>query len=122
VKLEKKDAKKHKNEITASKEIVKKVDELIAMYLGTVDKRQGITRNPEVTVNQRFGLASRYIRSRFGEQTATEKTLMNQFKDEFKKTLPKTNSFFQTDWKVYKASLEKIEISPFKDVKVFTPN
>ena len=122
VKLEKEDAKKYKSEITTSKEIIKKVDGLIAMYLGTIDKRQGITRNPEVTVNQRLGLASRYVRSRFGEQTDTEKTLMNQFKETFKKTVSKTNSFFKEDWFAYMASIEKIEISPFKDIKIFTTN
>jgi anion-transporting ArsA/GET3 family ATPase len=122
LKLEKEHAKKHKKEISASKEIIKKVDGLIALYLGTIDKRQGITRNPEVTVNQRFGTASRYIRSRFGEQTATEKTLTNQFTNEFKKTVSKTNSFFETEWTTYKNSLEKIEISPFKDIKIFTTN
>ena len=46
--------KKYKVEIKASKAIIKKIDTLIAKYLGTVDKRQGITRNPEITVNQRF--------------------------------------------------------------------
>jgi hypothetical protein len=122
VKLEKEDAKKYKNEISLSKKIIKKVDGLIALYLGTIDKRQGITRNPEVTVNQRLGVAGRYIRSRFGEQTDTEKTLMNQFKDAYHKTVFETNAFFGEDWSAYEASLEKIKISPFKEIKNFTIN
>jgi hypothetical protein len=83
--LAKEDKVKYKAEIKASSKISKEIDTLIAMYLGTIDKRQGITRNPEITVNQRFGKASSYIRSRFGEQTETEKILMNQFIEEFKK-------------------------------------
>ena len=81
-----------------------------------------IEGNPEITVNQRFNLASRYIRSRFGEQTTTETVLMNQFKDEFKKAVSKTNSFFNKDWLTYKKGTENIIISPFKQTKIFDAN
>lgn len=121
-KLTKEDKTKYKDEINASKEIDKKVDGLIALYLGTIDKRQGITRNPEITLNQRFGQASRYIRSRFGEQTSTETVLMNQFIEEFKKAVAETNTFFNNDWIAYKKSVENINISPFKDTKIFSAN
>jgi len=120
--LSKEDKKKYKSEIKKSSEIIKKIDDLIAKYLGSIDKRQGITRNPEITVNQRFGKASRYIRSRFGEQTATETMLMNQFKNEFTKVISETNTFFNNDWVTYKASVENIKISPFKKTKIFTSN
>ena len=120
--LSKEDKKKYKSEIKNSSEIIKKIDDLIAKYLGSIDKRQGITRNPEITVNQRFGKASRYIRSRFGEQTATETMLMNQFKNEFTKVISETNTFFNNDWVTYKASVENIKISPFKKTKIFTSN
>ena len=120
--LSKENKKKYKSEIKNSSEIIKKIDDLIAKYLGSIDKRQGITRNPEITVNQRFGQASRYIRSRFGEQTATETMLMNQFKNEFTKVISETNTFFNNDWVNYKASVENIKISPFKKTKIFTSN
>ena len=121
-KLAKEDKKKYKAEIKSSKEIIKKIDGLIAIYLGKVDKRQGITRNPEVTVTQRLSLANRYIRSRFGEQTNTETQLTNQFKDAFKDAVSKTNSFFNKDWIDYKNSTEKIYISPFKETKIYSTN
>ena len=111
--------KKYKKEIKASKIIIKKIDGLIALYLGKVDKRQGITRNPSVTVTQRFSLARRYINSRFGEQTSTEQTLMNQFKEEFKKATAATTKFFNSDWETYRENTEKIKISPFKIIKQF---
>ncbi|UAM99189.1 hypothetical protein K8354_05035 [Polaribacter litorisediminis] len=117
--LSKEDKEKYKTEIKASTETNKKIDSLIAKYLGSIDKRQGITRNPEITVNQRFGLASRYIRSRFGKQTDTEKTLMNQFKEEFKKVVAETNTFFNNDWLAYKKLVENIQISPFKQTKIY---
>ena len=62
--LNKLDKKKYKDQVKSSKDIIKKIDEVIAIYLGKVDKRQGITRNPEVNVMQRIGLANRYTRSR----------------------------------------------------------
>ncbi len=62
--LTKEDAKKFESEIKSSTQISKEIDSLIALYLGKVDKRQGITRNPEVTVTQRFGVASWYVSSR----------------------------------------------------------
>lgn len=120
--LTKEDKEKYKVEIKSSSQIIKKIDSLLAKYLGTVDKRQGITRNPEVTVNQRFGQASRYVRSRFGEQTTTEKVLIDQFKEEYKKAVSETNTFFNNDWVDYKSSAEKIDISPFKTTKIFSVN
>ncbi len=116
------DKDKYKEAIKSSTEINKKIEDLIAKYLGNIDKRQGITRNPEITVNQRFGQASSYIRSRFGEQTATEKILMNQFIEEFKKAVAETNTFFNNDWIAYKKSVENIDISPFKETKIYSAN
>ena len=118
--LTKEDAKKFESEIKSSTKISKEIEALIALYLGKVDKRQGITRNPEITVNQRFGQASRYIRSRFGEQTETETILMNQFKETFKQAVFETNSFFNKEWLNYKSSTEKIYISPFKETKIYS--
>ena len=118
-KLSKEDKKKYKDQIKASKDIVKKIDGLVAIFLGKVDRRQGITRNPEVTINQRFGNARRYVGSRKGNLTATERQLMKQFKDALQDAITKTNAFFDTDWTAYKAKVENISISPFKEVKKF---
>ena len=118
-KLAKADKKKYKSQIKASKDISKKIEKLISGYLGTIDKRQGITRNPEVTVNQRLGLARRYLGARFGKITKTETELINNFRDALKEALTKANNFFTTDWKKYKSEVESISISPFKEVKTF---
>ncbi|MDB2385145.1 hypothetical protein N9V96_01600 [Polaribacter sp.] len=115
-----KDNKVYKNELKASKEIIKKIDTQIAMYLGTVDKRQGITRNPEVTVSQRLSSARRYVGSRFGEQTATEQQLTEQFVTSFKEAVAKTNTFFNKDWKEYQAKTKNIQIPVFKETTDFS--
>jgi photosystem II stability/assembly factor-like uncharacterized protein len=121
-KLTKADKKKYKDQIKASKDIAKKVEGLISVYLGKIDRRQGITRNPEVTVNQRLGVARRYLGSRFGKITKTETELITNFKNALKDALDKTNAFFNKDWKDYKNNVDSIKISAFKDVKNFNIN
>ncbi|CAL2076318.1 VPS10 domain-containing protein [Tenacibaculum sp. 190524A02b] len=121
-KLAKSDKKKYKESIEASKAIIKQIDTLVATFLGKVDKRQGITRNPEVTINQRLNTARWYVNSRFGNQTATEEKLIQQFKEVFEKAINKTNTFFTNDWNRYKDKVEKITISPFKETKTFSIN
>ena len=76
----------------------------------------------KIAVTQRLSSASRYVGSRFGLQTATEKQLMNQFKEAYKKAVSDTNSFFNNDWVNYKSSVENINISPFKEVKIYSQN
>ena len=117
--LTKEDKKKYKNQIKASKDIIIKIEKLIAVYIGSVDKRQGITRNPEVTVSRRYSSARRYVGSRFGHLTTTEKQLISQYKKALETAISQTNAFFETDWKAYKTTVETIRISPFKEVQKF---
>lgn len=114
------DEKKYKDQIKASTAIVKQIDSVVALYLGTVDKRQGITRNPEVTVMQRIGTASYYTNTRKTGITKTERDLINYAEAELKSALEKTNSFFNADWKAYRENIEKLDVSPFKETKSFT--
>ncbi len=113
------DKKKYKDQIKSSGTIVKQIDSVIALYIGKVDKRQGITRNPEITVMQRIGTASGYVRSRPNGLTQTEKDLITYAESDLKKALEKTNSFFDDDWKAYREEIEKLAISPFKENKTF---
>ncbi len=118
-KLKKDDSEKYKTEIKETRALVKKIDSIIAIYIGKEDKRQGITRNPEINVMQRLWKASGYTGSRPNGLTETETTLLQHAKTDLKKALETTNDFFSKDWKAYKAKLEKIEISPFRETKVF---
>ena len=95
---------------------------MISIYLGKIDRRQGITRNPEVTVNQRLGVARRYLNARHTKITKTETELINNFKDAFKEAINKTNTFFNNDWKTYKNNVDSIKISAFKEAKTFSIN
>ena len=116
------DEEKYKDQIKASKDIVKQIDSVIALYLGKEDKRQGITRNLEVTVMQRIGNASFYTGTRKTGLTATEKRLIEFAEDDLKKALEKTNAFFDDNWKTYREEIQKQEVSPFKETKAFNLN
>lgn len=117
--LKKLDKDKYKDEIKSSKDIIKHIDEIIDVYLGKEDKRQGITRNPETTVNQRIGLANRYVRSRQNGLTSTETTLIKNTKDALNDALDKTNKFFTETWNPYQVKMEQSQINPFKEIKSF---
>ena len=114
------DKEKYKTEIKASKAIVKEIDSVIALYIGKEDKRQGITRNPEITVMQRLGNASRYVQTRKTGITKTEQDMVTYAEEELKVALNKTNTFFRDSWKTYRDSIEKLDDSPFKETKTFT--
>jgi photosystem II stability/assembly factor-like uncharacterized protein len=114
------DKDKYKEQIKASNDIVKQIDSVIALYIGKEDKRQGITRNPEVTVMQRISTASRYTNSRQTGITETEKKLINYAEKDLKTALEKTNAFFTDKWKAYKESIQGLDISQFKETKTFS--
>ncbi|MBT8291234.1 MAG: hypothetical protein KJO93_10370, partial [Muriicola sp.] len=109
------DKEKFEEAIKASKEISKKIDSLIDIYVGKVDKRQGITRNPELTVMRRIGTAYQYVRSRKSGITPTENRLMEFAEADLKEALEKTNTFFKEEWKSYRESIEPLSISMFKE-------
>ena len=117
--LKKLDKEKYKDEIKSSKDIIKQIDTIIDVYLGKEDKRQGITRNPETTVNQRIGLANGYVRSRQNGMTSTETTLIKNAKDALIDALDKTNKFFTETWNPYQVKMEQLQINPFKEIISF---
>ena len=116
------DKEKYKDQIKASGAIVKAIDSVVALYIGKEDKRQGITRNPELNVMQRIGNASFYVGTRKSGLTKTEKDLIKYAEDDLKSALDKTNSFFNEKWKAYRESIEALDLSPFKEIETFTIN
>lgn len=118
--LKDKDKDGFKDEQKASKEIVKQIDSLMALYIGKEDKRQGITRNPEMTVMTRLQTAYGYAASRPNGLTETETRLMDFAKADLDKALGATNAFFSEAWKGYRAKMEALSLSPFKETETFS--
>ncbi len=119
-KLDKKDI--FKEELKSINDMTKRIDEVIALYIGKVDKRQGITRNPEITVMNRIGSARGYARSRPNGLTKTETTLIAHARNELNSALEKTNMFFKDEWMPFQAKLESLDINTFKEIKTFNLN
>ncbi|MEZ4857963.1 MAG: hypothetical protein R2781_04060 [Flavobacteriaceae bacterium] len=119
-KLKNEEEEKYKDPIKESKEMVKKIDSIVALFLGKEDDRQGITRNLEISVMQRMGTANWYSQSRPNGLTATENRLIQQAKEELTKALQTTNAFFNNDWPTYMSKMEQIKLSPFKETQTFT--
>ncbi|MEM6514801.1 MAG: hypothetical protein AAF688_01370 [Bacteroidota bacterium] len=117
--LKKIDKDKYKDELKLSKKIAKSVDSLIDKFIGKVDKRQGITRNPEVTPMQLLGQARGYVSSRQNGITSTETTLIKNAREALENVLSGTNTFFKDDWAPYKAKMEALQLSPFKQTEEF---
>jgi len=117
--LKKLDKDKYKEDIKSSKDIIKQIDELIDVYLGKEDKRQGITRNREDTVTERLSLASYYVGSRQHGLTSTETTLMKNAREGIDEALGKTNTFYKDSWKPYQDKMEQLKVDYFKEVKSF---
>ncbi|APY09325.1 hypothetical protein BWZ20_13880 [Winogradskyella sp. J14-2] len=118
--LSKLDKELYKAQVESSKEAIKAIDSLIDRYLGKVDKRQGITRNPEVTPMQRLGTARSYVSNSQTGLTTTETTLIQHAKDAFDKVFGETNNFFNTTWKDYQNTMKDLKIDPFKETKSFS--
>ena len=120
--LKKEDKKLHKDAIDLSTKISETIENLISLYIGKEDKRQGITRNPEVTVLNRIRTAGWYGGSRPDGITQTEITLLKHAQDQLNNALDKTNAFFEKDWLAYKDTMTNVKTKPFKDTKVFNKN
>ena len=113
--LKSQDKKAFKEQIKTTDSIVKQIEKLQNKYFGTPDKRQGITRNPEVTVLNRVRSASGYIRSRQGAQTATEKQLYQQAETLAKEVNTEAQNFLNKEWKAFVSEMKLVTIDMFEE-------
>jgi hypothetical protein len=117
--LNKLDKDKFKGEIKLSSEMVKQTDSLVALFLGKIDKRQGITRNKESNVQEKIYKAYYYISSRPNGNTITETNLMKHANNSLSKAIKVVNAFFKEKWKSYREQMDKLEYSEFKETIEF---
>lgn len=117
--IEKKDKEANKELLDLISKRSKQLDSLLDTFLGKVDKRQGIVRNPESSVVRRLYSASRYIRSRPSGITATEEELLSHAQTDLKAALEQTNAFYKKYWEELKTQIEAVELSDFKEIHYF---
>jgi photosystem II stability/assembly factor-like uncharacterized protein len=107
--------KAFKEQIKATDSIVKQLEKLQNKYFGTPDKRQGITRNPEMTVMNRMYGAASYIGSRQGAQTATETQLYNQAKALALGVNTEAKNFLNKEWNDFVKEMKLVTVDMFKE-------
>ena len=105
-----KDKKAYKEQIKKTDSIIKGLEKEQNKYFGTPDKRQGITRNPEVTVMNRIGTARQYIASRQGPQTTTETQLYQQAKNLADKRILESQEWLDKNWNTFVMEMKKVSI------------
>ena len=118
-KLSKLNKERFKDQITLSSELVIQIDSLVGLFLGNIDKRQGITRNKESNVQQNVYKAYSYISSRPNGNTITENNLFNHAENSLTDAVKEINAFFRDKWEDYKNQIDKLEYSEFKEIKQF---
>ena len=114
------DKDKYEGGIKSSKEIVKKIDSILTLFIGKEDKRQGLVRSKDPNIVGRLRSANSYVSSRQNGITATEKRLIEHAKNALKQGLDETNTFFNQDWKTYRTAMENLDTSTFKNIKSFS--
>jgi uncharacterized coiled-coil protein SlyX len=93
-------------------------DSLNAMFdyiLGKVDKRQGIVRSPDPTPVSYVQTARGYISRSNDAVSETDRRVYQHAEDKVRELVKRVNEFYTTSWPAYRALMEKVSISPFKD-------
>lgn len=117
--IQKQDSVAYKATIDKCKDASKEITQLIDLFLGKEDKRQGIVRNPEQKVMTRISTARRYVYSRPNGITTTEEVLMQHASTATKDAVEQVNDFYKNNWEALQKEVEAIELSAFKAVKYF---
>ena len=117
--IEKQDSVAFKATIDKCKASMKEITQLVDLFLGKEDKRQGIVRNPEQTVMTRISTARRYVYSRPNGITDTEEVLMQHASTATNDAVKQVNDFYKNNWEALQKEIESIELSAFKTVKHF---
>jgi photosystem II stability/assembly factor-like uncharacterized protein len=97
------------------KELSKTIDDFFDSLLGKVDKRQGITRNPEPNALSYLYKARSYTMGLDGAPTSTELTLFENAKIKLEPELDSISKFFDGPWKEYRSKMQNLALSPFED-------
>ena len=109
--------KTYKESFDLNKEILKKVNSLIDDMLGKEDKRQGITDTEFPTTISYLYTATMYVNNLLQEPGKTEITLVENADKKISNVINSINEFYSTDWINYQKTMEKLNLSPFKEVK-----
>jgi photosystem II stability/assembly factor-like uncharacterized protein len=94
------------------------INALFDFILGKVDTRQGIVRSPDPTPVSYIQTAQGYIGRSRDPISDTDRRVYKHAEDKIGAVTRKVNYFYDNAWKEYRAMMEKVTFSPFKD---YTP-
>lgn len=98
-----------------TKAVKDSVNALFDFILGKEDRRQGILRSPEPSPVSYIQTAAGYILRSRDPISDTDRRVFKHAEDKIALVVRKTNYFFEHTWKDYRAIMEKVQLSPFKD-------
>ena len=78
------------------------------------DTRQGLTRSNDARLSF-INRASGYIGSARGPINETDRRVFSQAEQKIDEIVKRVNAFYDTQWKVYRTEMEKVNVSFFKD-------
>ncbi|MFZ6011861.1 MAG: VPS10 domain-containing protein [Bacteroidota bacterium] len=112
----------YKKALEQTKVVKDSINSLFDYILGKEDKRQGIVRRRDPTPVSYVGGARFYISSALDQVNATDQRVFKLAEDQISEVLNRVNKFYETTWPEYRAAMEKVTISPFKDYKPLERN
>lgn len=91
------------------------IEAVLDFMFGKVDKRQGIVRSPDPTPISYIQTAQGYVGRSRDPISDTDKRVYQHAVDKMAILTKRVNDFYETQWKPYRAMMEKVSLSPFKD-------
>jgi hypothetical protein len=91
------------------------INALFDFILGKVDKRQGIVSSEVPSPVSYIQTASGYISQSTDPVTDTDKRVYKHAEDKISEVINRVNKFYSSAWPAYRAMMEKVNLSPFKD-------
>ena len=98
-----------------TKVIKDSLNNIMDFIVGKEDKRQGIVRHADPTPVSYINTAEFYISSSKDPLNATDQRVYKQAEEQATKIKERVNRFFEKSWPDYKATMDKVSISPFKN-------
>jgi len=111
------DKEKYKDDLSLQEETLKKINGLLDDMLGKEDKRQGITATEFPSAASYLSMARNYVGGLLQKPGPTEFTLVKNADLKVSTVIENINTFFKTDWINYQKIVEKLELSPFKEIE-----
>jgi photosystem II stability/assembly factor-like uncharacterized protein len=106
-----------KDQMDKTKAVKDSINALFDAILDKEDKRQGLTRDSEGPIAD-IQTAEGYVDGNLNPIGETDRRVYEKAEDSVTKAVTQVNSFYETTWKEYRAMIEKVTLSPFKE---YTP-